>query len=126
MSADRRSQTAATDRRLRMGFRCMYCKRPAKIDRNKKDSIRKAQAMFARSCGSAACCAERLRLSVALCAKFLGRRLRLRLNPVRRGLVTRAEDYRWSSVRCWWGKSLPDEPLLMDLGQLAWRKRRSE
>ena len=47
-------------------------------------------------------------------------------NPVRRGLVTRAEDYRWSSLRCWWGKNLPDEPLLMDLGQLVWRKPRGE
>ncbi len=36
-------------------------------------------------------------------------------NPVRAGLVERAEDYRYSSVRCWNGKPLEDEPLLMDL-----------
>src|SRR5262245_26184651 len=34
-------------------------------------------------------------------------------NPVRAGLVERAEDYRWSSIRCWTGKLLEDEPLMM-------------
>jgi putative transposase len=43
-------------------------------------------------------------------------------NPVRAGLVERAEDYRWSSVRCWQGKPLDDEPLLMDLDKLRWHK----
>ncbi len=42
-------------------------------------------------------------------------------NPVRAGLVERAEDYRWSSVRCWNGNPLEDEPLLMDLDRLEWR-----
>jgi REP element-mobilizing transposase RayT len=46
-------------------------------------------------------------------------------NPVRAGLVARAEDYHWSSVRCWWGGALHDEPLLMDLAQISWRKPRS-
>ena len=32
-------------------------------------------------------------------------------NPVRAGLVERAEDYRWSSIRCWLRKPLEDEPL---------------
>jgi len=32
-------------------------------------------------------------------------------NPVRAGLVQRAEDYRWSSIRCWTRNVLDDEPL---------------
>lgn len=43
-------------------------------------------------------------------------------NPVRAGLVERAEDYRWSSIRCWQGKPLEDEPLLMNLDQIVWHK----
>jgi putative transposase len=42
-------------------------------------------------------------------------------NPVRAGLVERAEDYRWSSVRCWSGKMLENEPLQMDLHRIKWR-----
>ena|SRR5688572_16965804 len=42
-------------------------------------------------------------------------------NPVRAGMVERAEDYRWSSIRCWNGKPLEDEPLLMDLNRIKWR-----
>jgi REP element-mobilizing transposase RayT len=42
-------------------------------------------------------------------------------NPVRAGLVARAEDYRYSSVRCWKGTPLEDEPLLMDLDRIKWR-----
>ena len=44
-------------------------------------------------------------------------------NPVRAGLVERAEDYRWSSIRCWNGNILEDEPLLMNLDRIKWRKR---
>lgn len=44
-------------------------------------------------------------------------------NPVRAGLVEQADDYRWSSIRCWTGKLLEDEPLLMDLEQIKWRSR---
>jgi hypothetical protein len=44
-------------------------------------------------------------------------------NPVRAGLVERAEDYRWSSIRCWSGRKLEDEPLLMDIDQIKWRSR---
>ena len=40
-------------------------------------------------------------------------------NPVRAGLVERAEDYHWSSVRCWNGNILEDEPLLMDLDRIS-------
>lgn len=32
-----------------------------------------------------------------------------------RSSASRAEDYRWSSIRCWTGKALEDEPLTMDL-----------
>ena len=46
-------------------------------------------------------------------------------NPVRAGLVDRAEDYRWSSVRQWEGCPLEDEPLWVNLDRIAWRKRRS-
>jgi REP element-mobilizing transposase RayT len=45
-------------------------------------------------------------------------------NPVRAGLVKRAEDYRYSSVRCWNGKPLEDEPLLMDIDRIKWRSGR--
>jgi len=42
---------------------------------------------------------------------------------VRAGLVERAQDYRWSSVRCWMRKPLDDEPLVMDLDQIDWHRR---
>src|SRR6266852_1562397 len=43
-------------------------------------------------------------------------------NPVRAGLVERAEDYRWSSVRCWKRCPLEDEPLIVDIDRVNWRK----
>ena len=43
-------------------------------------------------------------------------------NPVRAGLVKHPEDYRWSSVRCWGRKALDDEPLLMDIDRIRWRR----
>lgn len=43
-------------------------------------------------------------------------------NPVRAGLVERAEDYHWSSVRCWNGNMHEDEALLMDLDRIRWRR----
>ncbi len=43
-------------------------------------------------------------------------------NPVRAGLVERAEDYRYSSVRCWNEKPLEDEPLLVDIDRIKWRR----
>jgi REP element-mobilizing transposase RayT len=46
----------------------------------------------------------------------------IHMNPVRAGLVERAEDYRWSSIRCWQRKPLDDEPLLVDIDQIAWHK----
>lgn len=45
-------------------------------------------------------------------------------NPVRAGLVDRPEDYRWSSWRSWNRRQLKDEPLVMDIAQIRWRKRR--
>ena len=47
-------------------------------------------------------------------------------NPVRAGLVERAEDYRFSSVRIWNGMPLEDEPLTVDLDKLRWRSFSSE
>ena len=44
-------------------------------------------------------------------------------NPVRARLVSHAEEYRWSSVRCWSGKVLENEPLLMDIDRIKWRSR---
>jgi hypothetical protein len=38
---------------------------------------------------------------------------------VRAGLVVHPEEYRWSSARCWNRRILEDEPLLMDIDQLA-------
>ena len=43
-------------------------------------------------------------------------------NPVRGGMVSHPQDYRWSSVRCWNRSVLDDEPLLMDLDQIKWRR----
>ena len=48
----------------------------------------------------------------------------IHLNPVRAGVVARAEDYRWSSARCWWGRTVEDEPLLVDLEKMVWRRPR--
>lgn len=58
-------------------------------------------------------------------AVFMQRVTCIHNNPVRAGLVERAEDYRWSSVR-WWSR-IPgeDEPLKVDMirsfGRLARR-----
>ena len=43
-------------------------------------------------------------------------------NPVRAGLVERAIDYKWSSARIWQGCPLDDEPLLMDIDRIVWRR----
>ena len=45
-------------------------------------------------------------------------------NPVRAGFVKKADDYRYSSVRIWHGKPLADEPLMVDIGKIRWRKRK--
>ena len=46
----------------------------------------------------------------------------IHMNPVRGGLVERPEDYRFSSVRCWQRRPLEDEPIFVDLDQIAWHK----
>ena len=43
-------------------------------------------------------------------------------NPVVAGLVAKAEDYRWSSVRWWKGCPLEDEPLRVDIDRISWRR----
>ncbi len=43
-------------------------------------------------------------------------------NPVRLGLVERAEDYRFSSARIWNRMPLEDEPLWVDIDKIRWRK----
>jgi putative transposase len=43
-------------------------------------------------------------------------------NPVRAGLVEKAEDYKYSSARIWNRKPLEDEPLIVDLDNIHWRK----
>jgi REP-associated tyrosine transposase len=48
----------------------------------------------------------------------------IHLNPVRAGLVGRAQDYRWSSARWWSGTPTDDEPLRIDLDRIVWRKGR--
>jgi REP element-mobilizing transposase RayT len=45
-------------------------------------------------------------------------------NPVRAGLVTHAEEYRFSSARIWKGEPLADEPLMIDLDELNWRSKK--
>jgi putative transposase len=45
-------------------------------------------------------------------------------NPVRAGYVDRAIDYRWSSARIWQGCPLEDEPLLVDIDKINWRRSR--
>jgi len=43
-------------------------------------------------------------------------------NPVRAGLVERAEDYRWSSARFWSKCLREDEPLKVDIDRIVWRR----
>ena len=43
-------------------------------------------------------------------------------NPVQAGMVEQAIDYRWSSARIWQQRPLDDEPLLMDIDRIIWRK----
>jgi putative transposase len=43
-------------------------------------------------------------------------------NPVRAGLVERAEDYKYSSARIWNRRPLEDEPLFVDIDRIHWRK----
>jgi REP element-mobilizing transposase RayT len=42
-------------------------------------------------------------------------------NPVRAGLVERAEDYRFSSARLWNGDPMDEEPFITDHKLIKWR-----
>jgi len=44
-------------------------------------------------------------------------------NPVRLGLVERAEDYPFSSARIWNRKPLEDEPIFVDIDKIRWYSR---
>lgn len=44
------------------------------------------------------------------------------LNPVRAGLVERAEDYLYSSFRIWTNRRREDEPLEVDSDKIVWRE----
>jgi putative transposase len=45
-------------------------------------------------------------------------------NPVRASLVEKATDYRYSSARIWRRCPFDDEPLLMDIDRIDWRRSR--
>lgn len=45
-------------------------------------------------------------------------------NPVRAGLVETADEYKYSSARIWSGRALENEPLLLDIDKIRWRKKR--
>ena len=45
-------------------------------------------------------------------------------NPVRAGLVKSAEDYKYSSARIWNKRPCDDEPLLVDIDKIRWRRKR--
>ena len=55
---------------------------------------------------------------------FMERVQYIHQNPVRAGLVERAEDYRWSSARFWNRGVAEDEPLKVDLEKIIWRTPR--
>ena len=46
----------------------------------------------------------------------------IHLNPVRAGLVEKAIDYRWSSARIWQRRDVEDEPLIVDIDRIQWRR----
>ena len=60
--------------------------------------------------------------SVTSESKFIEKVNYIHMNPVRAGLVDRAEDYRWSSARWWKRAPMKDEPLRLDLDKIVWRR----
>jgi REP element-mobilizing transposase RayT len=60
--------------------------------------------------------------SVTSESKFMEKVNYIHQNPVRAGLVERAEGYRWSSARWWSGSPLEDESLRVDLDKIVWRR----
>jgi REP element-mobilizing transposase RayT len=59
-------------------------------------------------------------------AMFMQKTNYVHQNPVRAGLVGRAIDYRWSSVRFWQRCSTDDEPMQVDVDQIEWHRRHSK
>jgi putative transposase len=55
-------------------------------------------------------------------SKFMEKVNYIHLNPVRAGLVERAQEYRWSSARWWSATPEEDEPLRIDRDQIVWRR----
>jgi putative transposase len=55
-------------------------------------------------------------------SKFMEKVNYIHMNPVRAGLVEKAQDYRWSSARWWNGTPSDDEPLRLDLDRIGWRR----
>ena len=43
-------------------------------------------------------------------------------NPVRAGLVEKAEDYEFSSARIWRRNPSDNEPLQVDIDKIKWRE----
>ena len=46
----------------------------------------------------------------------------IHLNPVRAEFAARAIDYRWSSARIWQRCPSEDEPLMVDIDRIRWRR----
>ena len=46
----------------------------------------------------------------------------IHLNPVRAGIVERPTDYRYSSARIWQRCPMDDEPLMVDIDRIKWRR----
>jgi REP element-mobilizing transposase RayT len=61
-------------------------------------------------------------LSLTSEAMFMQKVNYIQQNPVRAGLVERAEDSRFSSARIWRRMPLDDEPLEVDIKEINWRR----
>ncbi|MBI2821693.1 MAG: transposase [Acidobacteria bacterium] len=55
---------------------------------------------------------------------FRSRLQYIHANPVRAGLVEKADQYLWSSVRYWKGRPNEKEPIVVACDHVRWRKRR--
>jgi REP element-mobilizing transposase RayT len=61
-------------------------------------------------------------LSIFSEAMFMQKVNYIHQNSVRAGLVERAIDYRWSSVRLWQKCERHDEPLMINIDRIEWRR----
>jgi REP element-mobilizing transposase RayT len=59
--------------------------------------------------------------SVTSESKFMEKVNYIHMNPVGAGFVEQAQDYHWSSARCWGRVPLENEPLRIDLDKISWR-----